>query len=118
MIPSTGNDGQPPSLEELDARLKKARGARHADGGSKPPVPRLAKALGVAVEMAAGVAVGGIVGWLLDSWLNTRPWLLVVFFMLGIAAGVLNAYRASKRIAAEAEKESESAGDDEPPAGA
>jgi len=46
------------------------------------------------VELVAGVGVGALVGYGLDQWLDTTPWLLIVFFVLGAAAGMLNAYRA------------------------
>ncbi len=43
--------------------------------------------------MVAGLVVGTGIGWLLDQWLGTRPWLMVVFFFIGAAAGMLNVYR-------------------------
>ncbi|HKS84427.1 MAG TPA: AtpZ/AtpI family protein, partial [Pseudolabrys sp.] len=46
-------------------------------------------------ELVAGVLVGAAVGWLLDRWLGTSPWGLIVFFLLGFAAGVLNVMRAA-----------------------
>jgi ATP synthase protein I len=51
----------------------------------------------VSVELFAGMLFGGGVGWFLDRWLGTKPWLLVGMFLLGSAAGLLNAYRAIKR---------------------
>ena len=43
--------------------------------------------------MVAGVAVGAGMGWLLDYWLGTKPWLMIVFFILGSAAGMINVFR-------------------------
>lgn len=54
----------------------------------------------IGIEMVAAVAVGAGMGWLLDRWLGTKPWLMVVFFFLGAAAGLLNVYRATGRLAA------------------
>ena len=48
--------------------------------------------------MVAGVGVGALIGWALDRWLGTTPLFLIVFFMLGAAAGVLNAYRHLRRM--------------------
>jgi ATP synthase protein I len=45
--------------------------------------------------MVAGVAVGAVIGWLLDRWLGISPWGLIVFLLLGFAAGVLNLMRAA-----------------------
>ena len=56
--------------------------------------------MGARVAMAspatavAGVAVGAGVGYGLDLWLNSSPWMLIVCFILGAAAGMMNVYRA------------------------
>ena len=51
-------------------------------------------AMRAGVELVAGVGVGTAVGYGLDKWLDTTPWLMVVFFFVGATAGMLNAYRA------------------------
>lgn len=60
------------------------------------------KAMGIAFRIAtdlvAGVAVGGFLGWFLDSLLGTAPILLVVFLLLGIAAGLRNSVRAARKL--------------------
>jgi ATP synthase protein I len=48
----------------------------------------------IGVELVAGIGVGSLIGYGLDAWLGTRPWLMVVFFFLGAAASVMNMYRA------------------------
>jgi ATP synthase protein I len=47
----------------------------------------------VATELLAGLLIGGCIGWILDKWLETSPWFLILFFLLGGAAGVLNLWR-------------------------
>ena len=47
---------------------------------------------------SAAVIVGGVIGWGLDWWLGTKPWLFLLFFVLGFAAGVLNVVRAYERM--------------------
>jgi ATP synthase protein I len=49
----------------------------------------------IGVELVAALIVGVGAGLLLDRWLGTAPWFLIVFFFLGAAAGVLNVYRAA-----------------------
>ncbi|MCW5695884.1 MAG: AtpZ/AtpI family protein [Bauldia sp.] len=49
----------------------------------------------IAAEFVAGILVGGAIGWFLDNWLGTSPWGLIVFVLLGFAAGVLNALRTA-----------------------
>lgn len=93
---------KPTSLEDLDARVSAARAAnkqRSGDGGTvpggKPPMTGFGLAMRIGTELVAAVAVGVGVGYVLDLWLGTKPWLMVVFFFLGSAAGMLNVYRAT-----------------------
>ena len=55
-------------------------------------------AYGAALSLFAAVVAGLIVGWLLDRWLGTRPWLLVVGLVLGAAAGFYEFIRAASRL--------------------
>ena len=91
---------------DLDGRLKRARGA--APAGPGPALPRSgpAMAFGLAAEMVSALVVGGAVGWFLDRWFDTWPWLLLLFLLLGAVAGMLNAYRAATRMSAEHEARS------------
>jgi len=52
----------------------------------------------IGTELVAGVVMGTGIGYFLDRWLDTGPWLMVVFFFLGSAAGVLSVYRATSRM--------------------
>lgn len=90
-----------PSLEDLDARLRRAHERRPEQGVDKDRGPNrdsigagLGFALRIGIELVAALAVGVGIGFLLDRWLGTAPWLMVVFFFLGSAAGFLNVYRA------------------------
>ena len=47
----------------------------------------------VATELLAGLLIGGCIGWTVDKWLDTNPWFLILFFLLGGAAGILNLWR-------------------------
>ena len=49
-------------------------------------------------ELVAAVVVGTIIGFILDSWFDTKPWLIIVFFFLGSVAGILNIIRTAKRM--------------------
>jgi len=51
--------------------------------------------LRLSVDLLAGLAIGVGLGLVLDYWLNTSPLMLVVFFFLGSAAGMLNVYRVA-----------------------
>src|SRR3546814_7162662 len=50
-------------------------------------------ALRIGVEIVAALIVGVGIGLLLDWWLGTKPWFLLLFFVLGAAAGFMNVFR-------------------------
>jgi ATP synthase protein I len=54
-----------------------------------------ARGMRLSAELVGGVAVGFIFGWLLDRWLGTSPWGVIVFLLLGFVAGVLNVMRSA-----------------------
>jgi ATP synthase protein I len=54
----------------------------------------------IAVELVSALCVGLALGWVCDRFLGTRPWGLIVFFLLGIAAGMVNVFRAAKQLGA------------------
>ena len=58
----------------------------------------MGNAFKLVTELVAAVAVGTIIGFILDSWFGTKPWLIITFFFLGAAAGILNVIRAAKRM--------------------
>jgi ATP synthase protein I len=89
-------------LDALEGKLEAARG-RHAP----PPEPEsrgraFGQALRLATELVAGFVVGGFIGWALDRLFGTSPFLMLVFLLLGAAAGFLNVVRTAKQMQAEA----------------
>ena len=58
----------------------------------------MGSALKLGTELVAAVAVGTIIGFILDSWFDTKPWLIIIFFFLGTAAGILNVFRTASRM--------------------
>ena len=58
----------------------------------------MAYGMRMAAELVAAVIVGGLIGYGLDYWLGSKPWLFLLFFVLGFAAGVLNVVRAYERM--------------------
>ena len=94
-----GNPSSPDRLRDLDARLKALRKDREGDDKADGDVPKsamsgLGAAFRIGTELVGALIVGVGIGYFLDQWLGTTPWLMVVFFFLGSAAGVLNVYRA------------------------
>jgi ATP synthase protein I len=87
------NDEQPPSLEQLDQSIREAKKRTSGEDGSKE-ASGASQAARVGVELGAGVLVGAFIGYSLDEWLGTKPLLFFLFLLIGMAAGMLNFYRA------------------------
>jgi len=94
------NDGELRArLARLAQSLETQAGSGRRDeatrGGGTGSNAGLAWSLGVRVmsEFVAAIIVGGVIGWAIDDWLGSGPWGLVVFLMLGMAAGFWNIYR-------------------------
>ena len=96
----TNGDPEEP-LRELQRRIEGAR--RGLEAGAKKSPPRadantfggaLAFAWRIGVELVAAVAVAIALGWAIDRWAGTRPWGMIVMFFLGVAAGMVNVWRA------------------------
>src|ERR1700740_2438295 len=91
---------EPDDLKSLSERLDKARrdrtGPAAGDGKSDGELSGSALGLGfrIGLELVVAVVFGLGVGWAIDKYLGTKPWGLIVFVLLGIAAGMLNVYRA------------------------
>ena len=77
-------------IAEFELRQQEKRWFRKA----KLPTHGMALAGRVTTELVAGVVVGTFIGCAFDNWLGTTPTLMVVFFFLGSAAGMMNVWRA------------------------
>ena len=49
-------------------------------------------------ELVSAVLVGTIIGFILDTWFDTKPWLIILFFFLGSIAGILNVIKVAKKM--------------------
>lgn len=83
---------------DLGERLGKVKARRVESGQGEDRGQSMGQAYRMVVEFAVGTAGGGFIGWLLDGWLGTTPWLMLVFLMLGFAAGMLNMIRVSRQV--------------------
>lgn len=88
-----------PRLDKLGAALEQARG-KSPQGQRKETSSSAGygQAMRLSSEFIAGILVGAGVGWGIDYLAGTSPWGLIVFLMLGFAAGVLNVMRAANLI--------------------
>jgi ATP synthase protein I len=89
-------------ISELGGRLDKVKAQRETDAQADLDAQMrgrgMAYGMRMAAELVAAVIVGGAIGYGLDRWLGSTPWLFLLFFVLGFAAGVLNVVRAYERM--------------------
>ena len=58
----------------------------------------LGVAFKMSTELVAAVAVGTIIGFILDNWFGTKPWLILIFFFMGVTAGIMNVVKSAKKM--------------------
>ena len=87
-------------LEDFKTRLKiaKSKIEKQINSDSEKKGTFMGSAFKLGTELVAAVAVGTIIGFILDSWFDTKPWLIIIFFFLGTAAGILNVIRTANRM--------------------
>ena len=87
-------------LKEISTRLKIAKkNIKKIDENNKDTnAASLGKALKISTELVAAVVVGTTIGFLLDSWFDTKPVLIICFFFMGVAAGMLNVFKSAKKM--------------------
>ncbi len=83
--------------DDLKVRLKIAKKKINPE---KDPTSRsnLGQAFKMSTELVSAVLVGTIIGFILDSWFDTKPWLIIIFFFVGVVAGITNVFRSAKKI--------------------
>ena len=86
--------------EDFKTRLKiaKSKIKKQLDNDNEKRGSFMGSAFKLGTELVAAVAVGTIIGFILDTLFDTKPWLIVIFFFLGAAAGMLNVIRAANRM--------------------
>jgi ATP synthase protein I len=81
--------------EKLDAVAPRREPGREPDQAPRPDAAGFARAMRLSGEFVGGVVVGALLGWLVDWLAGTSPWGMIVFLLLGFAAGVFNVMRSA-----------------------
>ena len=86
--------------EDFKTRLKiaKSKIKNQVQSENEKKGSFIGSAFKLGTELVAAVAVGTIIGFILDSWFDTKPWLIIIFFFLGAIAGLLNVIRTANRM--------------------
>jgi len=65
---------------------------------NKVPPTSIGLAFKMSTELVSAVVVGTIIGFLLDKTFGTKPWLILIFFFVGVIAGIINVFRSAKNM--------------------
>jgi ATP synthase protein I len=98
------SEGTPDPLKRLGERIDRARAERIRSQPARVDRAGLQQGLGlglrIGIELVVAIGIATGLGWAVDRWLGTRPWAMIVLFFMGVAAGMLNVYRAVSGISA------------------
>ena len=85
-------------LKEISTRLEiaKKKLIKNKIKNKATNAATLGKALKISTELVAAVVVGSILGFILDNWFGTKPILIISFFIIGVAARILNVVKSAK----------------------
>ena len=64
----------------------------------KDPPSSIGTAFKMSTELVSAVVVGTIIGFILDKTFGTKPWLILIFFFVGVVAGIINVVRSAKNM--------------------
>ncbi len=88
------------SKDKFKTRLEiaKKKASKRSSNRNQKSSSNIGIALKLSTELVAAVAVGTIIGFILDDWFDTKPWLILIFFFVGVAAGIMNVVKSAKNM--------------------
>ena len=86
--------------DQFKTRLKIAKNKRKKDKTSDEnnKGSSMGAAFKMSTELVSAVVVGTIIGFILDNWFGTKPWFILIFFFIGVVAGILNVIKSAKKM--------------------
>ena len=86
--------------DELKTRLKiaKSRFKNKNQTEKDNEKSSFGKAFQLSTELVSAVLVATKIVFILDNWFDTKPWLIIIFFFIGVAAGITNVIRSAKKM--------------------
>ena len=86
--------------DDLKTRLKiaKSKFKKNNPSAKDNEKSSFGKAFQLSTELVSAVLVATIIGFILDNWFDTKPWLIIIFFFIGVAAGIMNVIRSAKKM--------------------
>ena len=88
------------SVDQFKTRLKIAKNKVKSRKSTKneESSSSMGAAFKMSTELVSAVAVGTIIGFILDNWFGTKPWLILIFFFVGVIAGIMNVIKSAKKM--------------------
>ena len=87
------------SKDPFKTRLEIAKKkALKRENNKKPDPSPIGNAFKLSTELVSAVVVGTIIGFILDKTFGTKPWLILIFFFVGVAAGIINVVKSAKKM--------------------
>ena len=88
------------SEDQFKTRLKIAKNKVNSRKSTKnnESSSSMGTAFKMSTELVSAVVVGTIIGFILDNWFGTKPWLILIFFFVGVIAGIMNVVKSAKKM--------------------
>ena len=89
------------SEDQFKTRLKIAKNkikSRKSAKSNESSSSSMGAAFKMSTELVSAVVVGTIIGFILDNWFGTKPWLILIFFFVGVIAGITNVFKSAKNL--------------------
>ena len=86
--------------DDLKTRLKiaKSKFKKKNPSDKDDEKSSFGKAFQLSTELVSAVLVATIIGFILDNWFDTKPWLIIIFFFIGVVTGIMNVIRSAKKM--------------------
>ena len=86
--------------DQFKTRLKiaKSKAKKKKTSENKESASNMGAAFKMSTELVSAVVVGTIIGFILDNWFGTKPWLILIFFFVGVIAGITNVVKSAKKM--------------------
>ncbi len=88
------------SEDQFKTRLKiaKSKAKPRKSPKNEKSSSNIGTAFKMSTELVSAVVVGTIIGFILDNWFGTKPWLILIFFFVGVIAGIMNVVKSAKKM--------------------
>ncbi len=88
----------PSDLDDLDRKLKQASKAHGLTPEQVRNAEDMSMGMRAGTELVGAVIAGGVIGYLIDQWLGSKPWGLIILLLLGVITGFVNVWRTTQNM--------------------